>query len=86
MTCCGPGKPEQASLDQEIAIERWPKEGVPIIAWTGSENLMVVYSNPGDDLPAGHIAVGKDQHLQWDKHSVWVKVDGQKVSVVDRRF
>lgn len=77
MTCCGPGKPEQASLDQEIAIERWPEEGVPIIAWADSGNALPLYSQPGADKPANYLAVQKDQQLQWDKSLILVKKLGK---------
>jgi hypothetical protein len=50
-----------------MAIERWPGEGIPVIAWTSPESLMAVYALPGSDTPAGYMVVEENQRLQWDK-------------------
>jgi len=77
MICCGPDKPEQPSLDQPIAIERWPEEGIPVIAWVGEEDSMAVYRHPGDELAARRIAVAKNQKLPWNKSLILVQKLGK---------
>jgi len=75
--CCGPDTPEQPSSDQPVAIERWPEEGIPVIAWMGEEDSMAVYERPGDESPARHIAVAKNQELSWNKSLILVQKLGQ---------
>jgi len=72
MMCCSKGKQKG-----EIAIEGWPGEGIPVIAWTGSENSLALFSDPGDKQPSGYLAVQKDQHLQWDRSLILVKKLGR---------
>jgi hypothetical protein len=74
---CGPDKPEQANMDEHIAIERWPQEGVPVIAWTGSEDSLPLYSQPGDEKPDSYLTVQAHQHLHWDKSLMVVKKLGK---------
>ena len=75
--CCGPDKPEQANVSGQITIERWPQEGIPVIAWTGSEDSLSLYSHPGDEKPDSRIAVQQHQHLHWDKSLMVVKKLGK---------
>ena len=75
--CCGPDKPEQAKVEEKIAIERWPGEGVPVIASTGSEDSLPLYSQPGDEKPDGHLPVQPHQHFHWDKSLIVVKKLGK---------
>lgn len=75
--CCGPDKPEQAPVDGPIAIERWPGEGVPVIAWTGSEDSLPLCPQPGDEEPDSYLAVQEQPYLQWDKSLMVVKKLGK---------
>jgi hypothetical protein len=79
--CCKPAQQdkEQATLKQFIAIERWPGEGIPIIAWTSPESLMAVYAPPGSDTPAGYIVVEENQQLQWDQSLILVQKFGKLI-------
>lgn len=70
LICCGKKVPQ-------IVIERWPHEGVPVIAWTSSGNSLALYSHPGDEKPVSFLAVKKNQRLQWDRSLILVKKLGK---------
>jgi hypothetical protein len=57
---------------EAIAIERWPQEGTPVIAWTGSGDSMAVFSQPGEQEPADYLPVKGNQQLRWDKSLILV--------------
>jgi hypothetical protein len=74
---CGPDKPEQATIDEQLTIERWPEEGVPVIAWTGAAGSLPLYSQPGDERPEKYLAVRDQQRLSWDKSLMVVNKFGK---------
>ena len=63
--------------EQFIAIERWPQEGVPVIAWTGSGDSMATYSQPGEEDPASYLAVKKNQQLRCDRSLLLIQKLGK---------
>lgn len=73
------GQPQAVSdrPEQVIAIERWPEEGIPVIAWTGPGDSMAVYSQAGEEEPGEYIPVKKNQQLRWDKSMILVHKLGQ---------
>jgi len=65
------------------SIERWPGEGVPVLAWHGSGDSLEVYAHPGTTSPAGQIAVRDGQKLPWDRSLILVEKPGQMEIVED---
>jgi hypothetical protein len=74
-----------ARLDQNIpqemtsplVIYRWPEEGVPILAWIGSEDSLAVYPHAGDESPTEHLAVAYGQLLEWDSSLILIHRPGK---------
>jgi hypothetical protein len=79
MTCCG--RPKQNGAQQAaqwpIVIQRWPGEGVPIIAWTGTNSSLALFAEPGESRPSSHLAVERNQQLAWDRSLILVNSFGQ---------
>lgn len=75
------GQPQAVSDQPQevIAIERWPEEGTPVIAWTCRGDSMAVYSQAGDEEPGSYIPVKKNQQLRWDKSMILVHKLGKLI-------
>ena len=77
MSGCVSQEREKPDLGQQLTIQRWPGEGVPVIAWTGSETLMDVYASAGDSTPAKNVTVAQNQRLEWDESLIVVHAPGE---------
>jgi|GEM_PF-1677991 len=82
---CGSAEQERAEEagDAALILERWPGEGVPVLAWQGPGDSLEVYPRPGDASPArsaaraGKIAVTAGQRLHWDRSVIRIEQPGQ---------
>jgi hypothetical protein len=77
--CCGSeDRAEQDRISDEfLSIERWPGEGLPIIAWTGAETMMHVYASASDSVASDSIVVIHNENLEWDKSLIIIRKPGQ---------
>lgn len=83
---CGPA--EQEGIEEPggtaVILERWPGEGVPVLAWQGPGDSLEVHSQPGTASPArsaaaraGQITVATGQRLHWDRSVIRIEQPGR---------
>ena len=79
---CGSAEREQKHKQGQepggvLMLERWPGEGVPVLAWQGPGDSLEVYARPGAADAVRSIAVRKGQKLLWDRSLVRIEQPGQ---------
>ncbi len=89
-SCEKPGQNRRQDAPSLLSIERWPGEGVPVLAWQGSGDSLEVYPLPetadtvrSAAVKVGRIAVTAGQKLLWDRSVILVEKPGQMEIVED---
>jgi hypothetical protein len=75
---------ESGSTAPDLILERWPGEGVPVLAWQGPGDSLRVYPRPEEARSnrspadgAGRIAAAAGQRLDWDRSVIRIEQPGQ---------
>ena len=83
---CGPVEQEQGDEPGEahLIFDRWPGEGVPVLAWQGPGDSLKVYLQLGDTDSARaaaragrQIPVTAGRKLLWDRSAIQIEQPGQ---------
>lgn len=75
-------EPEGGTLT--LIIDRWPGEGVPLLAWQGPGDSLMIFARPGAASPAGPAPAGAEkiivtagQRLAWDRSAIRIEQPGR---------
>jgi len=83
---CGRGEQERDDglIGGNLILDRWPGEGVPVLAWQGSDDSLRVYSQPrGTDSTRAAAEAGRQiqvipgQRLPWDRSVIRIEQPGK---------